>query len=649
MNKQELNLPDSLAAAMPHLRRRPLGQFLVEMGVITQGHLVAALHLQRRFGVRLGDVLVAEGWATAKDICAALAQQSGIPQADLLRHAPDPVLARALPPQFWLRQGLLPWRRVGQVTMIATSDPDSFTRNLVLLRHSYGPVAPVIANRHQVQSAVAQNFAQELAEAANTRVPRDYSYRGWRPPCRRRLALIAACGFIALCLTAKALLALACVLAFLTLFLFVLLRLGGALANLLAHPMFHPLRPCPRALPWSSEWPCVSVMIPLYREPEIAEALLARIARLSYPKALLEVLLVLEEHDTITRQALAGSHLPPWMRIVEVPAHGGLTTKPRAMDYALDFCKGEIIGVWDAEDAPAEDQIERVVQRFAQAPARVACLQGILDFYNPRSNWRARCFTIEYATWFRLILPGLARLGLVMPLGGTTHFFRRAPLEALGGWDAHNVTEDADLGVRLYRAGYRTEMIDTITYEEATCRARPWIKQRSRWLKGFMVTYLVHMRQPITLWRDLGSWRFLGVQAFFLGTLGQFLLAPVLWSLWAMLLGLPHPLTPLLPPEVLRAGLALALVSETLSIVTGLAALARAGRRFLMPWVLTLPLYYPLGVLAVYKALYELLFDPFYWDKTLHGQAAPELPPQPPQDDVSDCVPACPHPVSAAS
>ncbi|GAA6200548.1 glycosyltransferase family 2 protein [Aquicoccus sp. SU-CL01552] len=367
-------------------------------------------------------------------------------------------------------------------------------------------------------------------------------------------------------------------------------------------------------------------MVPLYREREIADALVQRLSRLTYPKALLEVLLVLEEHDDTTRRALAQAELPAWMRIVEVPAHAGLTTKPRAMNYALDFCRGALIGVWDAEDAPQPDQIERVVARFAEVPPEVACIQGILDFYNPRTNWRARCFTIEYAGWFRVILPGLARLGLVVPLGGTTHFFRRRALEELGGWDAHNVTEDADLGVRLYRGGYRTEMLDTVTFEEATFRPWPWVRQRSRWLKGFMVTYLVHMRSPRRLWADLGAGRFLGIQAFFLGTLGQFLLAPLIWSFWMLALGLPHPIGPLVPHSVLSAGITLSVSAEMLSMGIGMAAVARPERRFLLGWVPTLAAYYLLGIIAIYKAMYELFLKPFYWDKTRHGRARPDDP-----------------------
>ncbi len=128
----------------------------------------------------------------------------------------------------------------------------------------------------------------------------------------------------------------------------------------------------------------------------------------------------------------------------------------------------------------------------------------MLDYYNPRTNWLSRCFTLEYATWFRLILPGVARLGLAVPLGGTTLFFRRSVLEELGGWDAHNVTEDADLGLRLVRHGYRTEILDTTTHEEANCRPVAWVKQRSRWIKGYMMTWAVHMRNPRLLWRQMG-------------------------------------------------------------------------------------------------------------------------------------------------
>ena len=252
-------------------------------------------------------------------------------------------------------------------------------------------------------------------------------------------------------------------------------------------------------------------------------------------------MLVLEQHDTVTRDTIARTELPSWISVIEVPSANRLTTKPRALNYALDFCRGSIIGVWDAEDAPEPDQIEKVVTSFQDAPESVACLQGVLDYYNPKTNWISRCFTIEYATWWRMILPGVAQLGLVIPLGGTTLFFRRNILEKLCGWDAHNMTEDADLGIRLARHGYVTELIPTVTFEEANCRAWPWVKQRSRWLKGFAITWLVHMRARRALLRDLGFIQFMGVQTLLLATFAQFAFAPLLWSFWITLAGFEHP------------------------------------------------------------------------------------------------------------
>ena len=306
------------------------------------------------------------------------------------------------------------------------------------------------------------------------------------------------------------------------------------------------------------------------------------------------------------------------MRVVVAP-EGRIKTKPRALNHALALCRGSIVGVYDAEDAPESDQLRRVVERFHRRGPQVACLQGVLDFYNPATNWLSRCFTIEYASWFRVVLPGLQMLGVPIPLGGTTLFFRRDVLEKLGAWDAHNVTEDADLGIRLARHGYRTELIATTTYEEANCRALPWVKQRSRWIKGYMMTYATHMRDPLLLWRQLGVRQFIGFQVLFLGSITQVLMVPLMWSLWALMLGLPHPLSTMLPAPVLLALSVLFLTGEGLGIALGVVGLHRSGQTISKAWVPTLHLYHPVGALAAYKALWELMHKPFYWDKTSHG------------------------------
>jgi len=215
----------------------------------------------------------------------------------------------------------------------------------------------------------------------------------------------------------------------------------------------------------------------------------------------------------------------------------------------------------------------------------------------------------------------MGRMGFALPLGGTTLFFRRAPLEELGGWDAHNVTEDADLGFRLARAGYRTRVIASTTYEEANDRFLPWVRQRSRWLKGYMVTYLVHMRRPWQLLYDLGLWRFLGFQAHFVTALTQFALGPMLWAFWLATLGVDLPYTTLDSDPRVRALTVVFLMQEALSMLIGALGTYRSAHHKLWLWVPLLHIYWMLGSVAMWKALYELVFRPFYWDKTEHGHS----------------------------
>ena len=222
-------------------------------------------------------------------------------------------------------------------------------------------------------------------------------------------------------------------------------------------------------------------------------------------------------------------------------------------------------------------------------------------------------------------------------------YFRREALDQLGGWDAHNVTEDADLGVRLARHGYRTALIHTVTEEEANGRAWPWIKQRSRWLKGYAITYGVHMRNPARLWRDLGGKRFMGLQLLFLGTLSQFVLAPFLWTFWLLPFGISHPLSAVIPSWTFWSLAGIFVLSELVGLAAAIVGLRKAGKVGLAGWALTLQFYFPLAALAAYKGLYELATKPFYWDKTAHGVLLPQdwqsqltRPPQQPLHPVSN-------------
>ncbi|MEO0668392.1 MAG: glycosyltransferase family 2 protein [Pseudomonadota bacterium] len=621
MSDPLLRLPAPRPVARAGRPARPVGRQLVDAGVIDQGALLKALNLQHYVDAPLGEILVATGDAVPEDVLAALSVQYGAEQVDLTIDPPIPAMANALPSALCQRYGAVPWRWFGRTLLVATDRPD----RLATLRASLGAdaprILPVIAPRAQINEQISALYGAELAYRALTRLPGDISSRTWTlASAMGASTTILVLGLLAIGLIyAPALLVTVLVaIGVLSLVLTTGLKAAALVAQLTkgVPSQAAPLAPVPL-----SRLPKVSMLVPLYREDNIADALIKRLTRLTYPKALLEVVLVLEAKDTITRDTIARTTLPHWMRVIEVPDDDTITTKPRALNYALDFCEGQIVGIWDAEDAPEPDQLEKAVARFAQAGPRTACLQGILDYYNSRQNWLARCFTIEYAAWWRLVLPGVARLGLVLPLGGTTLFFRRDILEELGGWDAHNVTEDADLGTRLARAGYVTELIPTVTMEEANCHPWAWIKQRSRWIKGFLITYCVHMRRPRALLRDLGLMRFLGIQAMFLGTVVQFATLPLLWSFWLPVLGAMHPVTTTMGNDVLLPLAALFITSELISVVVGVLAVSDRTHRHLVPWVLTMPFYFPLAAVASYKALYELIAAPFYWDKTRHGRA----------------------------
>ena len=602
---------------LPETERPRLGQILIDAGALSPAAREDALARQARVDARLGDILVADGTIDRPLLHAAIAGQFGAALANLTEEPPDPVLVAMLGADTCLSLGLLPWRRTASDVEIASARPEEFERHRPRLEQLFGPVRMAITGELEIHDAIWRLRPAELVTRAETRVPAVESCRTLAfSPARAHPVTLAAV-FVCIVLVffhPMPALRFLTFWAILTLLANSLLK-GAALARHLVR-----LRAASRDddLPIVARQPRISLLVPLFRERRIAGRLIARLDRLDYPRELLDILLVVEADDRVTRDTLAGLDLPPHMRCVTVP-EGSVKTKPRALNYALDFCRGSIIGVYDAEDAPDPDQLNRVVERFHRRGPDLACVQATLDFYNSRSNWLARCFAVEYAAWFRVVLPGLTGLGLVAPLGGTSLFFRRQVLEDLGGWDAHNVTEDADLGVRLARHGYRTEFILSVTSEEANCRALPWIRQRSRWLKGYMMTWAVHMRRPLKLMAQLGPRRFLGFQMLFLGTISQFLLAPFLWLFWLLPFGMQHPFAPAFGPIIMGGLLVAFLLSEAISIAVGLVAVRGPDHRHLLPWVLTLHFYFPLAALAAYKGLFELLTWPFYWDKTEHG------------------------------
>jgi len=540
-----------------------------------------------------------------------IAQAPGMGRACFRTRPPDAGLLDRFGADRAVREGLLPWQRAGAATVVAATRPDRAEAKRETLEALFGPVAFARTEPRDLEDAVLGLRRGHLASRAETRTAAGLSCRSLGNGRLATLTALAALALVGVAVAAPATVFLVAVLwASFWLLASTCLRLAAVVAAGRSTPADPPSIP--------EDLPTISLLVPLFRERDIAGHLVRRLSRIEYPAERVEICLIVEKHDAITRAALAATALPATMRTIVVPP-GSLQTKPRALNFALDFTCGSIVGIYDAEDAPDPDQLLKVAAHFAAARPDVACLQGRLDFYNPATNWLSRAFTIDYAVWFGVILPGLSRLRLAVPLGGTTLFFRRDVIDALGAWDAHNVTEDADLGMRLARRGWRTELIPTVTAEEANCRLWPWIKQRSRWIKGYAMTWAVHMRSPRVLLADLGLWRFLGFQVVFLGALSQFIFAPVLWSFWLVLAGLPHPLADPLPGWLILALATLFLASELTNIAIGAWACRGARHRWLIPWVPTMHFYFPLAAIASWKGLAEIVTRPFFWDKTEHG------------------------------
>ncbi len=588
---------------------RRLGEILLSQSLIDQSRLDLALARQRTSQQRLGEVLLSRGLLDGHAIASALAAQWGVAQADLEREPPDGGLIEPDLVELYLRHRILPWRRAGSLVSFVTDRPEAALTALASI-DAVGSAVAVVPTR-QFDQAIGQALGPALARRAAERTPLGESVRALR---RARLISVAVLLGLITMLFWGGLpgIALACGALLVLNLSTTILRLAALIAG--RPPARHQaLSEAVGALP------VTTILVPLFREARMVAEVVSALAELDYPAESLDVKLLLEEGDADTRAAVAQIRLPGWVQALVVPA-GMSQTKPRALNYALDFARGEIIGILDAEDRPDPGQLRQVAGYLGDAPADVACVQCQLSFYNATENWITRCFQIEYAIWFEVLLGGFQRLSLPIPLGGTSVYFRRSALERLGAWDAHNVTEDADLGMRLARRGMRWAVLKCTTGEEANCQLAPWIRQRSRWLKGYLLTWLSHMRAPARLWRELGLRGFLGLNILFLGAAATYLAMPVFWI--AVVTGV---LTGQTLWQSAMPGWAFwpLIVSLALGqvVMLGCAALAMIRRRSLrlLIWVPTLPVYWTLGAIAAWKAVIEIVLLPYYWDKTQHG------------------------------
>lgn len=582
---------------------------------LTPGTLEAAQREADRLGIGVDAVLLAEGAVSADEFYRALATACGVP------FLPEPRVVLPAAPSTVLRSGLAPLRP-GQPARWITAPTGAQLRPLLAMADTgRSPSGLALTSPHRFERAVLDAGGRAVATAAATALPRRMPQRSIRGGLRRpetwlMLALVGLASFwithagrsglpdaaLAVCLVVMPGLA---------------LRLGAVVES---RPR-GPLRP--RA-PADVRLPGYSILVALYKEAGVVPQLCAALDRIDYPRPLLEVLFLVEADDAATREALEEHLRPQTQRIVICPP-GLPRTKPRALNVGLALARGELVVVYDAEDEPAADQLRLAAARFAAAGPDLACVQAVLTIHNDADGWLARLMRLEYAALFGVVLQGLANMQLPFPLGGTSNHFRRAALLAVGGWDAWNVTEDADLGLRLSSLGYRLDVMPSETAEEAPATLRVWFAQRRRWLKGWMQTSIVASRPG----GARGAMGRLAVFAHGWSTVTTALAAPL--AMVFLALGIAAE-----PPSLKAQGAAaLGLVvffAGVLAlwwpVVVGAARLrialewrdfALLGPSMLLVWA------------AAWAALLELVVAPQRWNKTPHGEtkAAPGHPASP--------------------
>ncbi len=369
------------------------------------------------------------------------------------------------------------------------------------------------------------------------------------------------------------------------------------------------------------KFPTYTIMLPLYREEKIViSTLVKNIENIKYCKNKLKVLILIENHDQQTINFLAETILPNNFEIITVPP-GYPQTKARACNYGLQFVQSQYLVIYDAEDRPDALQLRKSVDYFNAyaekqkknkfSASRLVCLQAYLNFFNEDESIITKLFSLEYFYWFNYIISSLSYCKALIPLGGTSNHFKVDFLKQIGGWDSYNVTEDADLGVRIVQNGGIVQVLQSYTMEEAPITVKAWLNQRSRWIKGYIQTFLVHMRQPFKIKQNLGS--IFNIQLF-LNIIGGTAILPVLnclqliiWVFWGNY-------------DVYYISY-LAFGLWYTGVLWVLYCIQIKLKKFRIIPLLLVIFYYILYIIAGIMALYSLIKKPHSWNKTDHGSS----------------------------
>lgn len=600
-----------------------MGDVLVTQGAISRQALEEILRRITRTPGRIGEFLRAQGLIDGMALARAIATQQKLQLINFSESPPEMQLYCPRDVPHYLNYFFIPYLHRGGTLTIASPDPST---DLLEFAQTYYrmPVTLVVISRRDFYNYFTTRGAAYTTRQARLGLRRRYPHLVadrilMRHQSQALFALmtILAAALLASPFNAWLTLVVACnVFYFTTLLVKLKFYQQGLRARQTLPATYAALTEEMDALR-EDELPIYSVLVPLFRESEeVLEKLIRQLDALDYPKEKLDIKLICEADDKPTLDALKTLKPPQCMQIIAVPPSSP-RTKPKACNVALSQVRGEYVVIYDAEDAPAHDQLKRAVALFRLSPPNTACLQASLNYFNRNENILTRLFSIEYSALFNILLPGLERLGLPIPLGGTSNHLNTAALRDVGGWDAFNVTEDADLGIRLHYFGYATRTLPSLTLEECPIGLNAWLKQRTRWIKGYIQTWLVFTRDPAELKKRLGRKGYYGFQFFIGAPALTFLLAPFFWV--AFILSLTG---------TFNAGLSITLqwlcaasfIGGTLTHWLFARQVIRQERwQGMQLAALLYPLYWILHSFAAARALLQLITAPHYWDKTRHG------------------------------
>ena len=597
----------------------PLGQMLLRRGVIDEDELESALLVGKAQRLRLGEALVAVG-VKQTDIWGALAEQWGMAAIDVTRHWVDLGIANELDAQGALWHRVLPLREAGGAVVVAMADPTDRDAQQYLESRLRMPVVARLALPAALRQRQEQVYRQQLVRVSSalleTKTPELSAHTMLS---RQQKFALAIAGIVAVVLAIVMRGSFAIAISSAVIVLYAAVVIFRAYVTVRAARSRGLVTISQEQLDELTEFPIYTILLPLFGEAAVLPQLLKACRDLDYPPSKLDIKLLLEEDDRATREVVARTDLPANVDVVVVPAEGP-RTKPKACNYGLQFARGDYCVIYDAEDVPPPDQLKKALVAFRNGDLDTGCVQARLDYYNPDQNLITKWFTLEYTMWFRLFLPGLVDLRLPVPLGGSSNHFPTALLRRLDAWDPNNVTEDADLGMRLHRFGYQTLLMESTTMEEANSDFVNWMRQRSRWGKGYFVSWLVLMRTPRRVWREMGWRGTLAMQLILGGTFGIALLNLFLWLLTGLWV-LAHFdfIGNLFPSWIYYAGMLEMLFGNFFFLYLGLWA-ARTRNSFeLNHAALLIPVYWAMTGIAMIKSGVQTVSNPQFWEKTRHG------------------------------